>query len=260
MGSEDIPSDPWSNTAAIAASEVLETLGVDGGVKLKIEKGIRPKSGMGSSGASAVAGALAVNELYGASLSKEILVEAAARGERKVAGSIHYDNVAAALLGGFTIVTSTDPLEFFKLEVPQMKIVLAQPSIGLPTALGRELLPSKVSLEAAVANVGRASTMVAALRTGDLKTFGKCMIDSLAEPFRFPLIPGFSDVKRSALQAGAVGTAMAGSGPSIFAIVEPEGDAELVARAMEGAFKRANVGCETLITFPGEGARILERE
>lgn len=247
------------NTAAIAAAEVLKILGLTEGVELKIEKGIKPGGGIGSSGASAAAGAAAVNELFDGGLSSEQLIEAAACAEEKIAGSVHYDNVTPAVVGGFTIVTSTNPLEFFKLDPPPMKIVVAQPAVELPTMLGRGLLPQEVPLRNAVANVGRASTMVAALKAGDLRTFGKCMVDSIAEPVRIPLVPGFVDVKRAALEAGAAGAAMAGAGPSVFAILEPEGDGKRVASAMTKAFERAGLKCEIIITSPGKGVRVLER-
>lgn len=259
VGAKGISKEPEKNTAAIAAAEAMKLINRSEGVELKIEKGIKPGGGIGSSGASAAAGAVAVNELFDAGLSSEQLIEAAARAEEKIAGSVHYDNVTPAVTGGFTIVTSTAPLEFFKLDPPPMKIVVAQPAVELPTALGRELLPQEVPLRNAVANVGRASTMVAALKAGDLRTFGKCMVDSIAEPVRMPLVPGFLDVKRAALEAGAAGAAMAGSGPSVFAILEPEGDGKGVASAMTKAFERAGLKCEIIITSPGKGVQVLER-
>lgn len=259
VGAKGISKEAEKNTAAIAAAEVLKILGRSEGAELKIEKGIKPGSGIGSSGASAAAGAAAVNELFEGELSGEQLIEAAARAEEKIAGSIHYDNVTAAVVGGFTIVTSTGPLEFLKLNPPPMKIIVAQPAVELPTMFGRKLLPQEVPLRDAISNVSRASTMVAALGAGDLRTFGKCMVDSIAEPVRIPLVPGFLDVKHAALEAGAAGAAMAGSGPSVFAILEPKGDAEHVAGAMVKAFERAGLKCEIIITSPGKGVQVLER-
>jgi len=260
VGAKSISKEAEKNTAAIAAAGVMKLFGRSEGVELKIEKGVKPGGGIGSSGASAAAGAAAVNELFEGKLSSEQLIEAAARAEEKIAGSIHYDNVTPAVAGGFTIVTSTGPLEFFKLDPPPMKIVVAQPAVELPTMLGRKLLPQEVPLRDAISNVGRASTMVAALKAGDLGIFGKCMVDRIAEPVRIPLVPGFLDVKCAALEAGAAGAAMAGSGPSVFAIIEPESDAERVASAMVKAFERAGLKCEIIITSPGKGVQVLERE
>ena len=259
VGAEGIPKSSGKNSAAIAAAEVMKLIGIEEGVRLKIQKGIKSAKGMGSSGASAAAGAGAVNELFEGKLSEEQLIEAAARAEEKIAGSVHYDNVTPAVMGGFTIVTSTRPLQFLRLDPPPMKVVVAQPAIELPTALGRRVLPREVPLKDAVANVARASTMVAALNAGNLKLFGKCMVDSIAELARAPLVPGFFDVKWAALEAGAVGAAMAGSGPSVFAIAEPDSDAERVALAMKEAFERTGVGCETILTSPGKGLRVIER-
>lgn len=259
VGAESIPKNSDKNSAAIAATEVMRLVGARGGMKLSIQKAIKPGSGIGSSGASAAAGAAAANELFGGKLSMEQLVESAAKAEEKIAGSIHYDNVTPAVVGGFTIVASTKPLQFFRLDPPPMKVVVAQPAMELPTALGRRVLPQEVMLRDAVANVGLAATMVAALNAGDLKLFGKCMVDSIAEPARAPLIPGFFNVRTAALRAGAVGAAMAGSGPSVFAILGPDADAERVAQAMKRAFEQAGVGCETVITSPGEGIQVIKR-
>lgn len=260
VGAESIPKDPKKNAVSIAASSAMRSMGCDGGLEFIIEKGIKPGGGIGSSGAGAVAGAVIANEIFGGGLSHAQLIEAAAEAEGKIAGSAHYDNVTPALLGGFTIITSIKPLEYIKLEPPQMKIIIAQPAMELPTKLGRQLIPKEVPLHGAIANVGRASTMVAALKSGDLRLFGRCMVDSIAEPVRIPLVPGFHEVKRAALRSGALGAALAGSGPSVFAIAHMDSDAEGIASAMRRAFKRAGLGCETVITVPGVGVQVMAKE
>ncbi|MDI6819493.1 MAG: homoserine kinase [Candidatus Hodarchaeaceae archaeon] len=260
VGAEGISRDPKKNAVSIAASSAMELMGRDEGLEFTIKKGIKPGSGIGSSGAGAVAGAVIANELFDGGLPHTQLIEAAAEAEGKIAGSAHYDNVTPALVGGFTIITSIKPLEYVRLEPPRMKIVVAQPAMELPTKLGRQLVPKEVSLHDAVANVGKASAMVAALKSGDLKLFGRCMVDSIAEPVRIPLVPGFHDVKRAALKSGALGAALAGSGPSVFAIADVGSDAEEIAGAMRRAFKRAGVGCETVITTPGLGVRVVAKE
>ena len=258
---EGIPLDPALNAAAIAATEVVRMLGNGKGVELVVEKGVRPCSGMGSSGASAAGGAVVANELLGGKLSERELIEAAAVAEGKIAGEVHFDNVAPAILGGFTMVYSTKPLGYLALQLPDMDLVIAQPELELPTKLSREVLPSMVGLRSAVANVGRACAMAAALLRGDLELFGKCMIDSIAEPARAPLIPGFERVKRAAIEAGAIGSSMAGSGPGVLAVVDPKNKAsEKVAEAMRNTFERAGLKCDVIITKPGPGVRILERE
>jgi homoserine kinase len=260
VGADRIPKHHELNAVAIAALSAMKSLGREReGLEFMVKKGIRPGSGMGSSGASAAAGAVIANELLGGGLSEAQLIAAAAEAEGRIAGTIHYDNVTPAIAGGFTIVTSTDPLEYLKLDPPPMKIVVALPELELPTRIARRILPEKVLIGDAVANVGRASAMVAALLSGDLRSFGKHMVDSIAEPLRAPMVPGFWDVKRAALEAGALGAALAGSGPAIFAVADANADAEPIAEAMRDAFERSGVGCETIITTPGKGVRVVER-
>lgn len=261
IGAEGIPLDPRLNAAAIAAAEVIQALGSKKGVELVVEKGVKPGSGMGSSGASAAGGAVVANELLGGKLSERELIEAAAVAEGKIAGEVHFDNVAPAILGGFVIVVSAKPLEYVALQPPDVDLVIAQPEMELPTRLSRGVLPRVVELRGAVANVGRACAMVAALQRGDLELFGKCMVDSIAEPARAPLIPGVEEVKRAAVEAGAVGSAMAGSGPGVLAVVDPKRKASgKVAEAMRKAFGRAGLKCEVILTKPGRGVKVLERE
>jgi len=259
VSAASLPRDPNLNTVGIAAAKTMELIGCKRGLELGIKKGIKPSGGMGSSGAGAAAGAVAVNELFGGGLSKRELIEAAVVAEAAVAGSAHYDNVTPAIVGGFTIVASIEPFEYLALKPPQMKIVIAQPAIEVQTKKAREILPKEVPLRDAVANVGKASAMVAALNVKDLATFGRCMVDSIVEPPRAHLIPGFSEVKRAAIEVGALGAAMAGSGPAVFAITKPRTNVMKVAKAMRGAFKAVGLKCGTIITSPGRGVRILKR-
>jgi len=259
VGAADLPHDPKKNAVSIAAARVMNILGCDGGLEFKIKKSIKPGGGMGSSGACAAAGAVIANEIFDGGLPMNKLIEAAAFAEGKIAGSIHYDNVTPAIVGGFTIVASVRPFEYIALDPPCMKIVVAQPEIEVPTRRAREILPKKVPVQSAVANVCRASAMVAALKMKNLSMFGKCMVDSIAEPARAHLISGFYEVKRAAIEAGALGAAMAGSGPAIFAVAESHANANKVAVAMSRAFKGAGLKCDTIITSPGRGVRILKR-
>ncbi len=260
VGSDRIPKDSSENAATIAAGKVAELVGSELGAEFVIKKGIRPRGGLGSSGASSAAGALAASELLGGKLDEGKLIEAAAYGEGQVSGGEHYDNVTASIAGGFVIVASTNPLEYFKLEPPAMKIVIAQPEIELATKNGRSILPKEVNLKDAVANVGRASTMTAALKGADIKLFGKHMIDSIAEPVRAHMVKGFVEARQAALDAGALGAAMAGAGPSVFAVMGPSENPEGVAKAMKESFESAGSKCETIITSPGEGAKVLSKE
>lgn len=256
---EDIPDNPSKNAVTIAASRVTEILDEDQGIEFKIEKGIPIERGLGSSGASAVAGAIAANELFEGGLSDSQLIEAAAYAEEQIAGSIHYDNVTASTVGGFIVISSVNPLEYLRLELPPMKVVIASPETRASTKEGREILSEDIPLHKVSGNVGRASTMIAALKESDLPMFARNMIDDLIEPIRASKIPGIEDAKEAAINAGALGAAMSGAGPSVFAILEPEMDSGEVKKAMKEAFEREGLECEVFDTEPGSIPKIEVR-
>jgi homoserine kinase len=182
-------------------------------------------------------------------------VEIASMGEAAVSGYPHADNVAASLLGGFTIVN--EEFDVVRLDPPEMEIVIAIPEIKYEnkTRHARGLLPSQVLLSNAVLNIMNASRMVAALNRGDLKLFGSSIRDNLIEPYRSEMIPNFKLVKKAALDAGAYGCSLAGGGPSIFAVGE---NPQEIGGAMREAFEDSEVECRTLVTNPSrEGVRRL---
>lgn len=255
-GADRIPRDPTRNAVTLAARQALDMMDRGQGLEVRIRKGIEPERGLGSSGASAVAGAIAANEVYGGKLSESQLVEAAAYSEGEIAGFPHYDNVVASLLGGFVVIGSFRPLGYVSLDPPPMKLVVVLPDMGAPTGEGREMLPEKVPLRESVANVGRASSMAIALEEGDLNMLGKYMVDSVVEPIRASKIPNLDGVKEAALEAGALGAAMAGAGPSVFAILDPESDVAKVKRAMKEAFEAGGLKSEAFETRPGSSPRI----
>ena len=105
VSSDDIPLKPEQNTAGLVAKEIIKKEKLRGGIEIQIKKNIPPGFGMGSSAASAAACAVGINKLYNLKLSQNKLVSYAGIGEKASAGSIHYDNVAASILGGFVIVS-----------------------------------------------------------------------------------------------------------------------------------------------------------
>jgi len=262
VGSEMVPVEPRKNTAGIVAEALLELSDRKCGLLIRIKKGIRPGSGLGSSAASAAAAALAINEALELELSKTELIKFAAQGEIASAGTPHADNVSSAILGGFTIVKSYSPLEVIQLSPPKnAEFVIATPEILIPTSLARSVLPKQVDLSDLVNNIGNVSTFVAGIALNDVELMGKSMIDNVIEPARAKLIPGLDDVKRSALEAGAVGVTLSGAGPSVLALVNAEKvEAEKVAKAMKKAFERHGVKSQTLRARPGPGGRVVRRE
>jgi len=235
-----LPLEADRNTAGIAATATLARAGIDAGIELVLEKGMPIGSGLGSSAASAAAAAYAVNALLGSPLPKHDLVAACLDAEAAVSGR-HADNIAPSLLGGLVLVRSTDPLELLRLPVPDgLEVVVVKPDIVVETRAAREALPEQVPLQDAVTNASHLATFIAACFSGDLGLLADSIEDVLAAPFRIPLVPGCEDVMAAARSAGALGTSLSGSGPSIFALCHAESVAARVRDAMVDAF--ATVG------------------
>ncbi len=261
-GFDWIPKKVEKNTAGLVCKHLLKNFEVSGGLELEIWKGVRPSKGLGSSSASASAAVVALNKLLNLGLSKTELVRYASLGEEASAGAPHADNVAASILGGFTIVKSYKPLSVFRIEPPEdLVLSLAVPEIEFNTKLARSVLPEKISIKDMVHNVGHASSLILGALTNDIDLMGRSMEDVVVEPYRSKLIPGYDLVKKYAKEAGASGVTISGAGPSLVAIVDPKKvDPELVSREMRKAFLEVGVDAEARVVKPAPGARILEED
>jgi len=199
-------------------------------------------SGLGSSAASAVAAIFAANELMGQPLSPAELLPFAMEGERLACGSAHADNVAPSLLGGFVLIPSYQPLIIRSLPVPKgLTAVVVHPAIEVRTRDARDVLRGKVSLQVAAGQWGRVGGLITSLFTSDFELLASSMEDQIVEPARSVLIPGFYRVKQAALENGALGCSISGSGPSVFALCRPGSDPVLVANAMKKAFQEIQI-------------------
>jgi homoserine kinase len=249
VGARDLPRDPERNCAAVAAREALRLAGVRRGVRLRLRKGLPPGSGMGSSSASSAAGAVAVHRLIGARLSDSDLLRAALCGERVASGAEHPDNVAPALFGGLVLVRSIAPLDLVRVQVPPRAwFALVRPHRVVRTEQARRVLPRRVPMEAAVENCRNAAALLLAAERGDLALWGRATRDRLAEPARRALLFGLEEARAAALEAGALGHGISGSGPAQFALCRGRGAARAVATAMARVYRRRGVGCDTLVT------------
>ncbi len=261
-GHRELPADADRHTAGLAARAVLDrSVGRSGrseGIGLTVMKGLPLSGGQGGSAASAVAAAVAVNALLGDPLDRAALLSAALEAEEGVSGR-HADNVAPALLGGIILIRSLDPLDLVELPVPeQLRVVVARPHQQLRTAEARRVLPAQVNREAAVYQAAQVGAIVAALASGDYALLGRAIDDRIAEPVRAPLLPGFLEAKRAALDAGALGSSISGSGPTAFALVEGEDAGERVAAAMSAAYSSCGHGSEVRVArIDRHGARVV---
>ena len=263
LAADTIPTDPEKNTAGVVAKHILQEFSLKTGLTIKLEKGILPSVGLGSSAASAAAVAFGLNRLFDLKLDREQLIQLAAKGEVASAGFEHADNVSAAIYGNFIIIKSYSPLEVIHLESPpNLGICIAIPEVPTSpkkTEKARSVLPKTVSMEKLVHNVGHAATMAAGFATGDVELIGRSMSDAVVEPARAFMIPSYQKVKERAWKAGACGVAISGAGPAMIAIVNINNtDASKVAKAMEEGFKSAGVRADTFCTKPGKGVSLLE--
>jgi len=230
------------NCCGIAAAATLQLLGVrSGGVSLALRKGLPLGSGLGSSAASAAAAAWAVNALYGAPLSRAQLVAAGLVSEARVSG-YHADNIAPAILGGFTLVASLAPLALVPLRwggaADALWFCLVTPQFEAPTRRMRAALPATVPMATHVVNAAAGAALVAAVLSGDTAALGAALgSDTIVEPARGPLIPGFSAVKAAAVAAGALGCTISGAGPTVVAVAHSAQAGQRIAAAMVAAFR-----------------------
>jgi homoserine kinase len=261
-GHRDLPSDAGRHTSALAARGVLERAGEskprNQGIALTVTKGLPLAGGQGGSAASAVAGAVAVNALLGNPLPRLALVSASLEAEETVSGR-HADNVAPSLLGGIVLIRSLDPLDVIELPVPdELLVVVARPHQRLRTKEGRSVLPDHVSRATAIHQAAQVGAMVAALAAGNYDLLGRAIDDRIAEPARAPLLPGFREAKQAALDAGALGSSISGSGPTSFALVRGQAAGERVAAAMAAAYLSCGQKSEVRVAqIDRRGARVI---
>lgn len=244
-GSNNISCDPEKNTGGKAVLSLLEALNLDQGIKIHIEKGIPPGSGIGSSSASSAAAVYGANELLGNPLSLDELLIHGMAGEAIASGGFHADNIAPALFGGIILVRSYDPLDILRLPVPNnLYSTAVLPDLTINTKEAREILPEHVPLKSAVEQAGNLSGFTLGLHESDFDLLGRSMVDHFAEPHRAELIPGYFNVRQSALDNGAIGCGISGSGPSVFALSDSLEKAKNIGSSMVQAFEQAGLSSQ----------------
>ena len=255
-----LPRDAARNTAGVAALALLTKRGERRGVGLTIRKGLPLSSGLGGSAASAAAAVVAVDALIGGGSTADTLIACALEGERLGAGSAHADNIAPCICGGFVLVRRPYPPDILRLPVPPgLTAVVVHPDLEIETARARDLLGTMVPLSDAVRQWANLGALVDGLHRGDFAVISRALEDTIAEPRRASLVPGLAVIKRAAVEAGALGCSLSGSGPSLFALCESAGNAANVAAAMTAAVK-AQIGGEprTYVSpIAPAGARVL---
>jgi homoserine kinase len=245
----DLPFDVEKNVAGVSALAMYNDLQPDCGFEIEIYKNIKPGSGIGSSSASAAGSVFGMNELLGKPLDKTKLTYYAMKGEALASQCEHADNLAPGIFGGFTLVKSTHPLQILELPTPSdLFATLIHPQIEIKTSESRAILPKEISLSSAISQWANVGSLVHALHTSDYGLIKDALVDVVIEPYRKQLIPYFDDVKTAVLEAGALGCAISGSGPSIFALSKGEMTAKEVEKAMRKVYSKTDIAFETYVS------------
>ncbi|MGV3560456.1 homoserine kinase [Larkinella arboricola] len=254
-----LPKQTERNTAGIAVQTYLKHIESDQGLDITLHKKMPLGSGLGSSAASAVAGVFAVNELLGRPLKQLDLLPFAMEGERLACGSAHADNVAPSLMGGFVVIRSYNPLDIITINTPaQLYATIVHPEIEVNTKDARHILKNEVSMKNTIIQMGNVAGLIAGLMKPDYDLIGRSMVDVIIEPIRAILIPEFNEVKQAALDAGALGCSISGSGPSMFALSRDQDTAQRVGSSMQAAFQSVGIGSEVYVSgINQEGPRII---
>lgn len=257
-----LPLEPDKNVATIAANALLRAANADFGVAIRLRKGLPLASGLGSSAASSVAAAVAVNALLGEPFKREALLPFTLEGEAAVSG-YHADNVAPCLLGGITLTNGTEIDRIRRLPVPDnLHLALVSPDVAVPTAEARAVLPKDVPLKTMVHQTGAVAELVDALHCGDIVAIARAMeADKVVEPARAHLMPYLAEARVAAKHAGALALVISGAGPTLCAVCDAAAVAEQVAEAMKGIYDDAELGCRTRCgQVLKEGAQVLRVE
>lgn len=255
-----LPLDASKNTAGIAAQAVLNALeDTTTGVELEIHKKMPFGSGLGSSAASAVAGAMAMNEILRHPFSKRELLPFAMAGENAASGAWHADNIAPCLIGGIMMIRSNKDLDVHRLPVPKgLYVTVIYPHIELLTKTARAILSDKVDLKNAIQQTANIAGFIQGLYTSNFELIANSLQDTLIEHQRAALIPNFYEIKETALSFGALGCSISGAGPSIFAIFNRLSVAEETALKMQMIWSKNKIQSSIYISpINQEGAILL---
>ncbi len=262
-GNGSLPLVVAQNTAGLALQTMVKTLGLNIGLNLEIHKQMAVGTGLGSSAASAVGAVWALNQFLQEPLPKEELLSFALEGEKLTSGhQVHADNVAAALFGGFVVIRSVQPLEVISLDYPSaLHCAIVHPHLELKTSDMRRLLRQQISLKDAVQQWGNIAGLVVGLQKGDFQLISRSLQDVIVEPVRGKVLPGYHEARQAALQAGALGSGISGSGPSLFALSDSLEGAQKCATAMAQVYQNFRLPCDVYVSaVNAEGPRVLTME
>jgi homoserine kinase len=255
----ELPREARDNTAGRALLAMQAAVRPDCGFLVEIDKGIPLGSGLGGSAASAVGAVVAANALLPRPCSALELLQFAMAGEAVASGARHADNIAPSLFGGLVLTVGIDQPRVKQIPVPAaVRAVIVHPHMFLATCKARAILNRNVELSDFVWQTANLAGFISGCYTDDLDMIRASLEDVVIEPQRQALIPGFQDVRRGAMDAGALGCSISGAGPAMFALA-PQTAAAAVLAAMQREFARQSLATDAwVVTMRSAGARVIE--
>jgi homoserine kinase len=255
----DLPMEAAKNTAGRALQAMREALALPFGLELELDKGIPLASGLGGSAASAVAAVVAANALLPQPCSKLELLKFAMQGEAVASGSRHVDNIAPSLYGGLVLTVGIDQPRVKQIPVPAVvRAVIVHPHMFLSTRQARAILKGSVEMKDFVWQTANLAGFISGCYTDDIDMLRESFEDVVIEPQRAALIPGFGEVRRAAISAGALGCSISGAGPTMFAWCL-ESHALAVREAMVVEFSHHGLASDHWTTpIEALGARVID--
>lgn len=258
-GDAVLPTEPHLNTAGAPLLDMLNEIDDNVGFDVRIQKAIKPGSGLGSSAASAAGAVMAANHLLSHKFSKPDLVRFAMSGEKVASGVKHADNIAPVIYGGATLIRCIFPLDVIPIPTPPLYITVVHPQIEVRTADARQILRKEVQLKDAIRQWGNIAGLVAGLMKSDYDLIGRSLEDGIIEPLRSILIPEFGKIKNRCIEAGALGGGISGSGPSIFMLSKDETTAKAVEKIMQEIYTAISLHHYTYVTSVNQqGCTVME--
>ena len=256
---EKIPYNVKKNVAGVASEALIDSLNPDFGFEIKIDKKIKPGSGIGSSAASSVGAVVGINHLLGNPFKLKELIPYALEGEKLACGSKHADNVAPAILGGITLVRSTKPIDIIKLPIPEnLKAVIIHPKIEIKTADARKVLDKSIPLEKASQYWANLGAFVSSLYENNYELMKKSIVDNIIEPKRSQLIPMFDSLKQIANDNDSIGCGISGSGPSVFSLANGLKTAKIINNSFKKIYEETGIPFKTYVSdINKSGVKIL---
>lgn len=255
-----LPYEIEKNTASVAIKSLMERYKITAGVSVEVNKKMGLGSGLGSSAASAVGAVYAFNELFELNLSVEELLPHALAGEFVASKAIHADNVAPSLYGGFVLIRGYDPIDIININTPKdLFCTVIYPDIEIKTSEARAILPSEVPLKKVISQTGNIAALIYGLATEDYSLISRSLNDVIIEPVRSKLITGYYAIKKAAMEAGALGCNISGSGPSMFSLSNSEEIANKIAVETKNVVTKLGLGSVTYVSKINEvGPKILD--